>query len=228
MSVFSGPEIVNDGLVLQLDAGNSRSYPGSGSTWTDLSLATGSSTLYNSPTFTSNFLTFNGSTQYAIAPLNLNFTQGTISMWVYPTAANNNNFCVYTNNAPNSAYTHQLGISTANKLKVYVYDSGAVIARLSTGTTTLSLNTWYNFSLVWLNGSHFKGYINGVEETTSALTTAWASGSNFWLGSNTGGNSGAPAAFFAGRMSAVAVYNRALSALQLLQNFEALRGRYGV
>lgn len=228
MSVFSGPEIVNDSLMLQLDAGNTRSYPGSGSAWTDLSTRTASSTLYNSPTFTSNFLTFNGSTQYAIAPINLNFTQGTISMWVYPTAANDNNFCVYTNNAPTSGYTHQLGISTTNKLKVYIYDNGATLARLSTGTTTLSINTWYNFSLVWLNGSYFKGYINGVEETTSALTAAWAFGSNFWLGSNTGGGSGAPAAFFAGRISTTFVYNRALTPSQLLQNFEALRSRFNV
>lgn len=228
MSLGHGASVVRNGLALLLDAANIKSYPGSGSAWTDLSGLTGSSTLYNSPTFSSNFLTFNGSTQYAVAPINLNFTQGTISMWVYPTAASDNNFCVYTNNAPNSAYTHQLGISTANKLKVYVYDSGAVIARLSTGTTTLSLNTWYNFSLVWLNGSYFKGYINGVEETTSALTTAWASGSNFWLGSNTGGGSGAPAAFFAGRISSTNVYNRALTPAELLQNFNALRGRYGI
>lgn len=228
MSLRHGASVVRSGLALQLDTANTKSYPGSGSAWIDLSGLTGSSTLYNSPTFSSNFLTFNGSTQYAIAPINLNYTQGTISMWVYPTAANNNNFCVYTNNAPTSTYTHQLGISTGRKLMAYIYDNGVALGRLSTGTTTLSLNTWYNFSLVWLNGSYFKGYINGVEETTSALTSAWALGSNFWLGSNTGGGSGAPAAFFAGRISSANVYNKALTPSELLQNFQALRGRYGI
>lgn len=228
MSVFSGPEVANIGLVLNLDAGNSRSYPGSGTSWGDASGIAASTTLVNAPTFSSNYLTFNGTNQCATAPINLNYTQGTISLWIYPTAANNNNFCVYTNNAPTSSYTHQLGISTGNKLLAYIYDQGAPLARLSTGTTTLNLNTWYNLSLVWLNGGYFRSYINAVQETTSALTTAWASGSNFWLGSNTGGGSGAPANYFAGRMSIVQVYNRALSVAELQQNFEALRGRYGI
>lgn len=227
MSIAYNTSVVRNGLALQLDSANVKSYPGSGTAWTDLSRATASTTLYNAPTFSSNYLTFNGTNQYAIAPINLNYTQGTISMWVYPTAANNNNFCAYTANAPNSSYTHQLGISTGSKLLAYIYDAGAVTARLSTGTTTLSLNTWYNLSLVWLNGSYFRGYINGVQETTSALTTAWASGSNFWLGTNTGGANGAPANYFAGRMSSVSVYTVALTDAQLLQNFNALRGRYG-
>jgi hypothetical protein len=225
MSLGHGASIVRSRLVLQLDAANTKSYPGSGTAWTDISSVTASTTLYNTPTFSSGAFTFNGTNQYAVAPINLNYTQGTISLWVYPTAANNNNFCVYTANAPLSSYTHQLGISTTNKLLVYMFDGSA---KLSTGTTTLSLNTWYNLSLVWLNGSYYRGYINGVQETTAALGTAWTSGSNFYIASSTGGANSAPANYFVGRMSTVQIYNVALSDAQLQQNFQALRGRYGV
>ncbi|MFM7065351.1 MAG: hypothetical protein ACKO0U_00750, partial [Gammaproteobacteria bacterium] len=53
MSAYAGPEIVNSGLVLSLDAGNARSYPGSGSTWTDLAAAARTGTLTNGPTYSS-------------------------------------------------------------------------------------------------------------------------------------------------------------------------------
>ena len=64
MAVGYNPRIVTDGLVLALDAGNTKSYPGSGSTWTDLIGGRGA-TLTGSPTHTENYLSFDGSTQYA-------------------------------------------------------------------------------------------------------------------------------------------------------------------
>ena len=50
MAVASGPNVVEDGLVLALDAGNTKSYPGSGSTWTD-TVGSNNGTLTNGPTF---------------------------------------------------------------------------------------------------------------------------------------------------------------------------------
>ena len=54
MGLVHSPRIVTDGLVLALDAGNTKSYPGSGTTWTDLSRIRANGTLTNGPTFSSN------------------------------------------------------------------------------------------------------------------------------------------------------------------------------
>ena len=219
--------IVQTNIVLNLDAGVSASYTGTGTAWNDLSGVTAAGTLYNSPSWTlPTAFTFNGTTQYVVIPINLSYTQGTIAMWVYPTAANNNNFFVYTANAPATSYSHQLGISTTNKLTAYMYDSGAATPRLSTGSTTLNLNKWYNVALVWLNGSYVRSYINGEQETTSALTTAWTAGSNFYIASNTGGGSGAPLNYLAGRVATTTVYNTALTRDQLKQNYNSLKPRF--
>jgi hypothetical protein len=53
MSVIKGPNVVREGLVLHLDAGTTRSYPGSGTTWNDLSGSENTGTLTNGPTFNS-------------------------------------------------------------------------------------------------------------------------------------------------------------------------------
>jgi hypothetical protein len=90
------PKIVTDGLVLYLDAANSKSYPGSGTTWGDLSRSQNNGALVNGPTFSSannGILTFNGSNQSA----NMSAAAGTfgtgdftISFWWKSTAAQSN------------------------------------------------------------------------------------------------------------------------------------------
>ena len=68
MGLGHSPSVVTSGLVLALDAGNTKSYPGSGATWTDLSGNGNTGTLQNSPTYSSansGYFTLNGSTQYA-------------------------------------------------------------------------------------------------------------------------------------------------------------------
>jgi len=67
--MYTGPNIVTSGLVLQLDAANTKSYPGSGTTWTDLSGNGNNGTLTNSPTFSSangGIFTFNGTNQFIL------------------------------------------------------------------------------------------------------------------------------------------------------------------
>ena len=93
MGINYNPKIVTDGLVLCLDAGNIKSYPGSGTTWTDLTnIGSRNATLINSPTYsTSNlgYFTFNGSNTFAsITKPNPNIT-GLISMEMWINFASN-------------------------------------------------------------------------------------------------------------------------------------------
>ena len=80
MAFYRGPNIVRNGLVLCLDAASKRSYPGSGTTWTDLSGLNNNGTLTNGPTFSNangGILTFNGTSQHISGSSNSNFAFGT-------------------------------------------------------------------------------------------------------------------------------------------------------
>jgi len=87
MALAHSPKIVTNGLVLCLDAGNPKSYPGSGSSWVDVTGNGYNATLINSPTYDSNvgFISFNGTNQYAthnvptISSGAIDFTFGLIS-----------------------------------------------------------------------------------------------------------------------------------------------------
>ena len=76
MALFHSPRIVTDNLVLCLDAGNPKSYPGSGATWYDLSGRANHATLLNTPTHNGSDLLFNGSNQHARIPINSDFQMG--------------------------------------------------------------------------------------------------------------------------------------------------------
>jgi hypothetical protein len=90
MAVNYSPKIITDGLVLYLDAANTRSYPGSGTVWSDLSRGGNNGTLRNGPTFNSGnggSIVFDGVNDYASFPNNTNLDNQKITMenWVYPT-----------------------------------------------------------------------------------------------------------------------------------------------
>jgi hypothetical protein len=77
MGVYAGPEINESGLVLCLDAGNTKSYPGSGTTWTDLSGNGNTGTLVNGPTYSSangGSIVFDGSNDYIQTNFNYSLT----------------------------------------------------------------------------------------------------------------------------------------------------------
>jgi hypothetical protein len=95
------------------------------------------------------------------------------------------------------------------------------------GTTTLSSNTWYNLAMVYnYDTSLWIGYINGEQEFSVAKSGLLGYATFYgYIGYTPEG--GEQSNFF-GNISAINYYNRALSAAEILQNFNALRGRYGI
>ena len=77
MGAGYGPSIITDGLVLNLDAANKRSYPGSGTTWHDLTKNKVIGTLTNGPTYSGGSLVFNGTSSYITLGTNSNLNFGT-------------------------------------------------------------------------------------------------------------------------------------------------------
>jgi hypothetical protein len=88
MATIGGSNIVTSGLILSLDAANSRSYPGSGTTWSDLSGNGNTGTLTNGPTFSNNSLVFDGTNDYSTTPDSTSLRPASFSIdtWFRPTS----------------------------------------------------------------------------------------------------------------------------------------------
>jgi hypothetical protein len=222
----STKRIVQDGLVLNLDAGASISYPGSGNTWTDLSGNSNTGTLTNGPTYSSDnggVLSFDEVDDYVdIADsTSLQFGTGdfTISVWAYPRKV------VYGGSDQGTLVAkNYLGV------ELFLYEGrfnsyiGGVSNSIIGSIYPLLTNTWYNFVLQ-REGTSCSSYVNTVLNGSSTNSSSVSQvGTNFNIGRRTGSS----AYTLNGNIAHVSMYNRALSTAELSQNFNALRGRYGI
>ena len=220
MANKAGPRVNTNSLVLCLDAANYRSYSGSGTTWNDLSLSLNTSSLVNGPTYASannGYITFDGVNDYISVNSNSNIlskTEYTKIAYFYVT-----NFST-ANNIISGGVSgqHAFWLQALNKL--YAGHNGAWST--VTGTTTLSLNTWYFGATTYSSTTGWKLYLNGVEDGTSVDTTTFSGNQEILIGSYGGGNN------FTGRIGLIQVYNRTLSAQEILQNYISTKKRYGL
>ena len=222
-----GKSIVTSNLTFYVDASLSQSYSGTGSTWKDLSINVNDVTLVNSPAFSSenygNF-TFDGSTQYgSFGGSNNNFSTGSIELWVKldtPTDGLSRQMFVRTNT---SAGTFNLRKVTTNKFDVVMR-----VANLTQYTVTSDNDATSSWTQVLgtYDGSTLKLYINGVLQSTSVSVSGSIDTAGtvlYNIGRNTSG-----LAYTNGKIAIASLYNRALTDAEVLQNFNAARGRFGV
>ena len=221
MAVGYNPRIVTDGIVLALDAGNTKSYPGSGTTWTDLSGNNNTGTLTNGPTFDSangGSIVFDGSNDEIICTNNasVQITVGTISAWIN---ANNGNTSVHGIIAKQSAW----GLFVwGNTLRTYdwgnaaIRDTGITVGNSTWNYVAMSftetIGTPSNNAIIYLNG------------TAVLTTTIKHSNHSETVQVGEANNS----QHFGGKIAQASVYNRVLTAAEVLQNYNALKGRYGI
>ena len=222
---FPSSNIVVDGLVLHLDAGNSSSYSGSGSTWTDISGEGNDGTLINGTSYNSDYggsLVFDGTNDYIDvsgteslnAPISIDFT---LSLWMYPTKTGNWQG-VFTKNRSTDTQVG-LFLSSGNQF-VFGFSgfSGNLVG------SSFSTNTWYHVVLVQTADTSRKIYINGSLDVTktSSFGVASSGSETFRLGHASGVTE-----YFGGRISAACIYNnKAFTTSEVLQNYNALKGRY--
>jgi hypothetical protein len=232
MSVTYGTSVVTADQILCLDAGNSKSYSGSGTTWTDLSVSRQTATLAGSPTYTSGYFNFNGSTNTAPVPYTtlLDPTGGiTIECWVYPTDITTNTVYTVFRKEGTGAVGRQNFAFAANGTQLK-FGTDTTVNGYSEMAATISsgnyVNQWVQVVATYVPGSKVI-YRNALSITSSAgITGALQQGNNgfcYYLGSTQ-----AVGEFFLGRYSLCRMYNRALSSNEVLQNFNAQRGRYGI
>ena len=228
MAVNGFTNIVTDGLVLSLDAGNLKSYPTSGTTWTDLSKNGNNGTLTNGPTFNRDgggSLVLNGSTQYIVKsgwinPPTNNFT---ISCWVTFSSNTGNRYLLsFGKDGVGTTALIAYGSWLSNQI---FFELGSGVGRVVSGITPL-LNTGYNI-VATANGTNTRLYINGtLLGTSSQGAGSITSSPTLSLGSYID-SSGNPGFYFhSGTVSQASIYNRALSASEVLQNYNATKWRF--
>ena len=218
MSVFSGPEIVNNGLVLSLDAGNTKSYPGSGTTWTDLSGNARNATKggSQSPTYplwnSAGYFEFTGG---IIANNYSRFTVTTPAMTALTVFTYHYSTLVSGHVLRHSSDSMQIGPNGYTAGLAY---NDVACSRLDT------LNTWISDALTF-DGTVLRGYRNGTQySTTTKGSPATIAGGTLNIGTRNDNYHD----HYVGRIALVMIYSQVLSAAEIQQNFNALRGRFGI
>jgi len=231
MAVYAGPEIVTNGLVLALDAGNTQSYPGSGTTWTDISPSRLSGTLTNGPTFNANnsgSIVFDGTNDYINCGTDLAISGSwTIFGFVRSSVSSTSQIIIQRSGAGPS-YFQNYGIFIINNNKFGCQTSADSYKRAES-STTMATNTWYYVTGVYNSATKILSiYINGNFEASSTALVGDppTTGTQY---TTLGAGDGLTAANrLTGNIALGSIYNRALSAAEIRQNFNALRGRFGI
>ena len=222
MSAYAGPEIVTNGLVVTLDAANSKCYSGSGTTLTDISGNGRNGTLTNGPTYDGQSIVFDGIDDSMTANLTgvPNFSALTINVWHYSNTSNNT--CLI-NNFPFILHFRGAGFYLRNNETPTPNESGYLAWQ-----TAPSGLRWNMITGTW-NGSTMKLYLNGDKQSNER---SYSGGTTGLLGNNTnvtiGGFFNSSQSWTDGKISYASIYNRALSDEEILQNYRALRGRFGI
>jgi hypothetical protein len=236
MAYFHSPQIVKDGLVLLLDAANTKSYPGSGTTWFDRSGNSNNGTLTNGPTFSSangGSIVFDGVDDYVsvnnASSLNPGSNSFSIDCWVLQKDTGFNGIVeargsnlhgfLYILNYPSSGGAG-LFLNTTLDAGQNTYSS-----TVSTFSDTL---IWMFISVVVNRGLEtIDFYKNGIKQgnsvsITSSGTVDPGSDYRYWIAADRGGDEANV------NISMLRHYNRALTASEILQNYNATKGRFGL
>lgn len=236
MSLGHSPVVITNGLVFCLDAANTKSYPGTGTTWIDLCSSGTNATLVGSPALSSGSFTMNGSTTYVDTGYKFlrNYDNGTISIWAKADNTAVIGHFYYEGSGGDGFGTeiecHMTSGNPANGIGIWFPTSGGGI--WSSGTS-MPNNTWFNAVLTYSytsgnTSATIAAYFNGnLNSSTTVTPNRSFTGGNSLLGRPEGYGS-TPARSFSGSISKFYFYNRVLSAKEILQNFNAVRGRYGI
>jgi hypothetical protein len=227
--------IVRDGLVLNLDAAKKDSYPGSGTTWRDISGNQITGSLINGPTFDSGnggSIVFDGTDDYVTGFGNtstFSFIQNTgiftISAWIRLTDFANSRYILGNNNGTGTAKGFFVGYDVTNTRFILTLTNG-ITTFLSFRRNSLITNSNYAYITYTGNGTNSTLYKDGVFVVTSSNYGTLSTGdSTNELGVGRINNAGA---YWQGNIPIIQIYNRALSAQEVLQNYNATKGRFGL
>lgn len=234
MGFYRGPHIVTDGLVLSLDAGNTKSYPGSGTTWFDKSGNNRNGTLTNSPTFSSGSIVFDGVDDFVDITGSLStfsFIQNTgiftVSAWIRLTdLAGGARYFIGNNRNSVTEKGFNIGYSGASGRLRYALTDGAVsILVVNAGNYFLD-SSWIFFTLIG-NGTNSILYKNGIQFSVSSNFGTLSTGDST-RALAIGRANDISTLEWQGNISQTSIYNRALTAQEIQQNYNATKSRFNL
>ena len=228
-----GPKIVTDGLVLCLDAADKNSYPGSGTTWSDLSGNGNDGTLSDAAIGTvsgsENIMAFDGTNDYVSVPT-LDFSGDfTISCWIRlqawtypPSACGDDRASIF---IQEDGYWNLITLQTINNSLYFrcFYEASGWFTLYYSGE---SLNTWMHACVSWDDSGLCKIYFNGQPGATQDVSSISINPTSSFSINKYAKHCGN--AYVNGDMAYMNIYNKALSAAEITQNFNAQRSRFSI
>ena len=225
MGISGGPDMIQDGLVLALDAADRNSYVSGSTSWYDLSGGSNTGTLISGSAYSGSnggSVFFDGVNDYVSVA-----TSGLVSSVI--------SMDIWFNVNSSKQYSALMGSNVTEKYEMIIKSGGAIEVGLSTNNymqynNILSLNTWTNIVVTAESGTQWKMYKNGVDlGSPTTYTGTWqvsgASISNFDLGRI---RNNVASFAYSGNISTVKIYNRALTATEILQNYNTQKARFGL
>lgn len=238
MSYYNGPEIVTNNLVMCVDAANSKSYPGTGTTWRDISWSNMNVTVsatytYNTKEGGSFFNGTAGNSDGMIFSLtNFPKTTGTIEMWAYPTSWSDGNGLIINRSTTTSNAVDWLwlGVWSSGSVLYFRLGDGSGCCNLdntvSSWSTVHPVSTWGHYAVTWSSGESSTIYFNGRQRAYRAITSIPST--NPSVTGQIGIGHEATNSRWLGYIASTKIYNRQLTGSEVLQNFNALRSKYSL
>jgi len=215
MAEIHGPKIVRDGLILNLDAADRNSYPGSGTVWNDVSGNGNNGTLINGPSYSDRSIVFDGSNDWCqLSSVSLTTTSYTKIAWFNPDGNTNN---IISGGGDGQHAFWMAGTNTT--LQAGHNGSWSTVA-YNAGVMT---GKWWCGAVTFNTTSGWKLYLNGNLVNTSSSTATFTGGTAVRIAAYTDSSN-----LFDGKISTVQIYNRTLSAQEILQNYNATKTRFGL
>ena len=219
MALYHNARIVTDGLVLSLDAADINSYPGSGTTWYDLSGNGNNATLQNGASYTNGTFYFD-STDDSVSvnnPLNQsNLTQEwSVLAWV--------NVASISSGPSYLVQGLNIGLSVSwYDIAPLLYLNGGINDYYTYGTGNIEGTGWHHLAYRFRNSDGYRtiwkdGVVNGNAQGPNNTSTPSGQNATFYIGYQMGGY-----------IANIAFYNRVLSNTEVLQNYEAQKTRFGL
>jgi len=226
----TGEDIVTDGLIFRVDAGDESSYPGSGTTWTDV-INGNNGTILNGATYNSaqgGYFEFDGVDDKVDfgRPAILESYPLSIDVWFYAdtTASKNDGIITKGTTRGNTSQRNFDVFGNGTDLIFVISNNSTYIVNIR--STYPSIEQWHHLVFMWdgtTNANGAKMYLNGsLFAQGNASATNSATGHEIFAGGNRAGF------FLDGRISAIKMYNKTLSASEALQNYNASKDRYGL
>ena len=224
----TGPSIVSNGLVFNVDAANTSSYIGSGSVWNDIK-GTNNINFYTNSSYNTNATpTYSSDGGGSLVTTGI-FGKSVSNSGITGSVARSMEAWVKFNSVSGNAVISIGGlvVSSSTLYELMAYNSNVIEhywGSFTQSSTVLAINTWYHIVIVYDGTTNHYVYVNGVQVGFSSTPTLNTSNTPIYIGSAVTTTWGA----FDGKIAALRIYNCALSSTDITNNFNVLKSRFGL